>query len=156
MHWDIEVETDAHVDGRFHGYAPTLSLSLFETAPHAFEHWAEMAPHDACWVEKNDTDITPSGMLYIFEHTLIFECHARRYRDGDEMKVELNGKCDVYFDKQYNTNLDLHLDSPLVFRGVWFGRQSESACRNAIAHFLNPNDFDYSPTEHEVSMLTPK
>ncbi|MEO0826377.1 MAG: hypothetical protein AAFY67_12070 [Cyanobacteria bacterium J06642_9] len=156
MQWDIQVECNSHVDGKFHGCKPNLSLGLFETPPEAFSHWTELAPRNVRWLEKNGTDVTPSGILYIFEHTPIFECHARCYNKGGEMQVELDGKCDVYCDEQYNNDLDLHLDSPVVFRGVWFGRHPESDCRNAISHFLDPNDFDYYLTEHGVSMLTPK
>ena len=156
MQWDIQVESDSHADGRFHGYKPHLSLSLLETPPGAFQYWRELAPRDVRWVDKNDTDVTPSGMLYIFEHTPIFECHARCYNAAAEMRIELDGKCDVYFDEDYDADLDLHLDSAVVFRGVWFGRRPESECRNDISRFLNPDDFDYSPTEHGVSMLTPK
>lgn len=156
MSWDIQVECAPHPDGKFHGHGPNLSLSLFETLPEAFRHWTGLAPREVRWVEKNDTDVTPSGMLYIFEHTPTFDCHARLYNDAGEMHVELDGKCDVYFDEYYDTNLDLHLDSAVVFRGVWFGGRPESACRNEISRFLNPDDFDFSPTEHGVSMLTPK
>ncbi len=101
MQWDIQIECNSHTDGMFHGYTPTLSLSLFETPPKAFSHWTGLAPRDTRWAEKNDTDVTPSGMLYIFEHTPIFECYARCSNDRDEMRIELDGKCDVYFDEQY-------------------------------------------------------
>jgi len=156
MHWDIEVECARHADRKFHGHEPTLSLSLFETPPKAFGHWTELAPRALRWVEKNDTDVTPSGSLYIFEHTPIFECQVRCFDRAGQMQVELDGKCDVYFDEQYETNLDLHLDSAVVFRGVLFGRQPEVECRKEIGRFLNPNDFAFSPTEHGVSLLTPK
>lgn len=156
MQWDIQVETNSHVDGEFHNCKPSLSLSLFETPPAAFRHWTELAPREVRWVEKNDTDVTPSGILYIFEHTPVFECHARCYKDLGQMYVELDGKCDVYFDEHYDTNLELHIDSAVIFRCVWFGNRSESACRNEIARFLNPNDFDFATTERGVSMLVPK
>ncbi len=156
MQWDIQIECNSHADGKFHGYKPVLSLSLFETPAQAFSHWTDLAPRNARWGDKNDTDVTPSGMLYIFEHTPIFESYARCANRGGEMYVKLDGKCDVYFDEQYDTDLELHLDSPVVFRGVWFGRRPESDCRKAISHFLNPDDFDYAPTENGVSMLTPK
>ena len=156
MQWDIQVEANSHPDGKFHGNQPNLSLSLFKTLPETFQHWRELAPRNVSWVKRSDTDVTPSGMLYIFEHTPIFECHAQFYDDGSEIQIELGGKCDVYFDKKYDTNLDLHLDSPVVFQCVWFGRQTESDCRKAISPFLNPNNLDYSLTEHGVSILTPK
>jgi hypothetical protein len=150
MQWDIEVEADSHPDGKFHGYKPRLSLSLFETPPGAFRHWKQLAPREVRWVEKHDTDVTPSGMLYIFEHTPIFECCARCYNETDHMRIELDGKCDVYFDGDYDTGLDLHLDSTVDFRGVWFGRRPESACRDVISRFFNPSDFDFSPTERNM------
>lgn len=156
MQWDIQVEANSHPDGKFHGKQPSLSLSLFETPPKAFQHWQELAPRNVSWVERNDTDTTPSGILYIFEHTPIFECHAHCYNDGGKMQVGLDGKCDVYFDKQYDTNQELHLESPVVFQCVWFGRWPESDCRKTISSFLNPDNFDYSLTEHGVSILTPK
>ena len=156
MQWDIQVECAPHPGGKFHGHAPNLSLSLFETQPKAFRHWRELAPRDVHWVEKNDTDVTPSGMSYVFEHTPIFGCHARCYNDAGEMHVELTGICDIYFDEYYDTYLGLQLKSATVFRGVWFGRRSESDCRNEISRFLNPDDFTFSPTEYGVSMLTPK
>lgn len=157
MQWDIEVECNSNADGRFHGYKPSLSLSLFETLPRAFSHWTDLAPRDARWVEKNDTDETPSGMLYVFEHTPVFECVARCFiANGGAMCVELDGKCDVHFDEQYGTDIELHLESAVTFRGVWFGRLPESDCRDAISRFLDPNDFDFAPTEHGVSLLTPK
>ena len=31
MQWDIQIECNSHADGKFHGYKPVLSLSLFET-----------------------------------------------------------------------------------------------------------------------------
>lgn len=156
MQWDIEVECAPHPERKFHGHGPNLSLSLFETPPKAFSHWTKLAPREVRWVEKNDTDVTPSGMLYIFEHTPLFECHARCYDQASKMQVSLDGKCDMYYDEHYDTNLDLHLDSAVVFRGVWFGRQPESDCKENIARFLNPNDFAFAPTEHGVSILTPK
>src|SRR6516165_466176 len=111
MQWDIQVECAPHPDRKFHGHEPNLSLSLFETPPDALRHWTELAPREVRWVERNDTDVTPSGMLYIFEHTPIFECHASCNSHAGKMQVELDGKCDVYFDEQYDTNLDIHLDS---------------------------------------------
>lgn len=155
MLWDIQVECASHPDRKFHGHQPNLSLSLFETPPAAFRRWTELIPREVRWVNKNDTDVTPSGTLYIFEHTPIFECRARCSIVAGKMQVELDGKCDVHFDEQYDTNLELHLDSAVIFRGVWFGRQPESDCRSEIARFLNPDDFEFSPTEHGVSMLTP-
>jgi hypothetical protein len=156
MQWDLAVECASHPEGRFHGHEPNLSLSLFETPPEALRRWIDLAPRDVRWLEKNDTDVTPSGMLYIFEHTPVFECRARCYHDAGKMQVELAGKCVVYFDEHYGTNLDLYLGSSVVFRGVWFGRRPESECRNEIARFLNADDFEFSPTEDGVSMLTPK
>jgi hypothetical protein len=156
MKWDIEVECAPHPERKFHGHGPKLSLSLFETPPNAFSHWTSLVPRDVRWAEKNDTDVTPSGMLYVFEHTPIFECHARCFDEAGKMQVALDGKCGVYYDEHYGTNLDLHLDSSVVFRGVWYGRRSESECRKDIARFLNPDDFAFTPTEHGVSMLTPR
>src|SRR5262249_19538903 len=98
MQWDIQVECAPHPERKFHGHGPNLSLSLFETPPKAFNHWRKLVPREARWVEKNDTDVTPSGMLYIFEHTPIFECHARCYDEVGQMHVALDGKCDVYYD----------------------------------------------------------
>lgn len=156
MQWDIEIECAPHLDRKFHGHAPNLSLSLFKTSKHAFRHWTELAPREVRWVRRNDTDVTPSGSLYIFEHTPIFKCHARCSLVAGKMQIELNGKCDVHFNEHYNKNLDLHLNSALVFRGVWFGDQPEADCRIDIARFLNPTDFEFSPTKDGVSMLTPK
>ncbi|QDU97718.1 hypothetical protein [Lignipirellula cremea] len=156
MNWDIQVDCAPHPEGEFHSQGPNLSLSLFETPLKAFNHWTELLPREARWVEKNDTDVTPSGMLYIFEHTCLFECHARCYEEAGKMQVSLDGKCDVYYGDQYTTSLDLHLDSAVVFRGVWFGRQTEYDCKKSIARFLNPDDFLFVPTEHGISMLTPK
>lgn len=156
MLWDFQIDCEGHVGGKLHGYEPTLSLSLFQTLPEEFQHWTELAPRKVRWTEKNDTDITPSGMLYIFEHTPIFESCAHIYNNAAEMRLELHSQCDVYFDDGFDTDLALHLDAAVAFRGIWFGRRSESECRHAISRFLNPNDFDFSPTEHGVSMLTPK
>jgi hypothetical protein len=156
MKWDLEVECARHEAPDFHRWEPTLSLCLFETPPDAFRHWTELAPREVRWIEKNDTDVTPSGSLYVFEHTPVFDCHVRYYSEAGSMHIELNGKCDIYFDQSYDTNLDLHLDSGVAFQGVWFGRRPESECRSEIARFLNPKDFKFSPTEHGVSVLTPK
>lgn len=156
MKWDFEVEAASHADGKFYNYNPYLSLSLFETTPQAFRYWTDLAPREVYWTEKNDTDVTPSGQLYIFEHTPIFACRARCYRNANQVRIEVEGKCDVYFDEQYDTDLDFHLDSDVAFRGIWFGRQPESACRSEVARFLNSDDFDFFQTEHGVSMLTPK
>ncbi len=156
MQWDIHVHCNSHSEGAFHRHEPKLSLSLFETPSQTLSYWTDLAPRDARWLEKNDTDVTPSGMLYIFEHTPIFECIAQLRNERGIMQVKVNGKCDVYYDEQYDTNLDLRLDSEVVFHCVWFGRRPESECRAAISAFLDPNDFDYSQTEHGVSMLIPK
>jgi hypothetical protein len=156
MKWDIQVECAAHPESKFHGHSPNLSLSLFETAPRAFSHWTRLVPREARWIEKNDTDVTPSGMLYVFEHTPVFECVARCYHEAGEMRVTVAGKCDVHYGDGYDVDLDLHLDSAVIFRGVWFGRRSESNCKKVISRFLNPDDFTFAPTEHGVSMLVPK
>jgi hypothetical protein len=156
MQWDIQVECAEHRERKFHGHAPTLSMSLFETSQNAFRRWPQLAPREVRWIEKNDTDVTPSGTLYIFEHTPIFQCYARCFDDAGKMHVKLDGKCDVYFDEHYGKNLSLHVDSSVVFRGVWFGRQPESECKSEIARFLNPDDFEFITTVHGVSMLIPK
>jgi hypothetical protein len=156
MQWDIQIECNSHVTGPFHGHEPTLSLSLFQTPIGAFSHWSDLAPRDARWSDKNDTDVTPSGMLYIFEHTPIFRCKAQLVKECGIMRIIVEGKCDVYYDEKYDTDLDLRLDSTVVFHGVWFGRWPESDCRSAISVFLDPIDFDYSLTEDGVSILTPK
>lgn len=156
MQWDVQIECGSLSPGVFHGQGPKLSLSLFETPVAAFRHWTNLVPREVCWVERNDTDVTPSGLLYIFEHSPVFECHARCYNQLGTIRIELGGKCDVFFDERYDRNLDLRLDSPVAFRGVWFGRRPESDCKTEIARFLNPDDFDYSPTEHGVSLLTPR
>jgi len=95
MQWDIQIECNSHVNGAFHDHAPTLSLSLFETPNQAFSHWSDLAPRDARWAEKNDTDITPSGMLYIFEHTPIFKCIAQLVKERGIMRIKVDGMCDV-------------------------------------------------------------
>jgi hypothetical protein len=156
MQWDIVVKCAPHPDRKFQGLAPSLSLSLFKTSKRALRHWTKLAPREVRWVRRNDTDVTPSGLLYLFEHTPIFKCYARCSLTAGNMQVELDGKCDVHYDEEYSENLDLHLESRVVFRGVWFGRQPEAECRNKIARFLNADDFDFSLTEHGVSMLTPK
>ncbi len=156
MQWDFEIGCNSNSDGKLSGFAPGLSLSLFETPPAAVSHWAELAPREVSWVEKAGTDDTPSGLLYIFEHTPIYQCTACCYNESGQMHIKIDARCDVLYDEQYGTDLELHLDAPVEFRGVWFGRSAEPECRMMISKFLDPDDFDFTPTEHGVSMLTPK
>ncbi len=156
MQWNVEIGCNANADGKLSGFAPGLSLSLFETPPAAFSHWLELAPQEVRWVEKRGTDDTPSGLLDVFEHTPIYHCTAHCYNKSGQMHIKIDARCDVLFDAPYSTNLELHLDAPVVFRGVWFGRRKETECRTIISKFLNPDDFDFTPTEHGISILTPK
>jgi hypothetical protein len=156
MNWEIVSHFAAHPEGKFHGHQPKLTLTLAETPPKAFDVWTKLAPREVRWDEKNDDDEVPSGMLYIFEHTLLYECHALLKNKRGKMYITVDGKCDVHYDDQYYDNLDFHLESAVDFWGVFFGRQTEARCRKSIARFLNPDDFDFSKTVDGVSILSPK
>ncbi len=157
MKWDVELKCKENAKGMFHGYEPKLSLSLFETPPNAFRHWTNLFPRETSWTESEDNDEVPCGMLYIFEHTLIYETHVGCFcEESGQMRIQLEGKCDVHYDEVYGQNLDLHLDTQFTFSRVWFGRSSEDQCRDEISPFLNPDDFDYTQDKNGVSLLVPK
>ncbi len=155
MQWDLEVQCAPNSGGAWYGYQPTLSLSLFETPQRAFPHWTDLAPRETQWEEKHDTDVTPSGLLYVFEHTPVFQCRAQVSNENGELSVTLKGLCDVFYDEAYDTDLKLQLDAPITFRGIWFGRWPESDCREDVSRFLDPDDFEYVCDESGVSILTP-
>jgi len=155
MQWDVIVECEGRPDA-FNGSAPSMSLSLFESAPSAFEYWTGIAPREVQWTDKNGTDDTPSGILYVFEHEPIFDCSARCFDDSGRVGIKLDGRCDIHFNEEYGAGIPFGLEATAAFRGVWFGRRPEAECRAEISRFLAENDFDFTPTEHGVSMLTPK
>jgi hypothetical protein len=154
--WIIEVECGPHASGELEGYAPNLELNLFQTTPGEMQHWWELAPREASWVEKNDNGVTPSGMLRIFEHTLLFESQARLLQANGEMQINLAGQCDVHFNERYGRNLPLALDAAVKFDGIWLGRAPEMICYTLIDPFLDFDDFQYSQTERGVSVLKPR
>jgi hypothetical protein len=153
--WIFEVECGPHASGELESYAPKLELNLFQTAPGEMQHWWELAPREASWVADNDNGITPSGMLRIFEHTLLSQSQARLSSANGEMQLNLTGRCDVHFNERYGRNLPLTLDTAVKFDGIWLGRAPEALCCALIDPYLDFEDFKYSPTEHGVSVLRP-
>lgn len=155
MVWSIEIEATTNVP-EFSEWIPHISGTLFITSPHEFDVWQGLAPRSIDWIEPNDTDDVPSAVLYIFEHTPLFECNAECYIEDNQFRLRLSGRCDVYFDETYDEYLPIEIDLPLQFFGIWCGREPEEECRGDLAQFLNNEDFDYVETEHGVSLLKPR
>jgi hypothetical protein len=155
MCWGFEIEASSMVQ-EFSDWTPSLSGTMFATSPHEFETGQGLAPRINEWIEPGDTEDIPHAMLYVFEHTLLYDCKAEFYTDEKQFRLRLSGKCDVYFDEMYGENLSIEVDLPLQFQGILCGRQPEVECRAELAQYLNNDDFDYVETEDGVSMLVPR
>lgn len=156
MHWNTEIDFGpVEFDGNvFH--LTNASLALFRTSRDELDHWTDLAPRETRWKDRHETDHIPSGLLYIFEHTALYETRAVCSFDAGKMKLNVTGLCDAYLDESYDMGLTLDIETEVDFTCVWFGHTSESDCFARIAEFLNPADFEYRRTEHGVPILAPK
>jgi hypothetical protein len=70
--------------------------------------------------------------------------------------ITWKAKCNVYWDEKYDSDLDLLIETPIEFKGVWFGRSSEYDAKLILTKAFDPSNFFYTRTEHGVSLFKPK
>lgn len=132
------------------------SAGLFTTPSQTLQHWTDLPETTVRWGELEDNDVDPHAMVYIFEHELVQHGVATITMHGSAVRLKLTGKCNIYYDDQYDTDLDLSLEAQLKLGPIMCGRQDEEECFAELAQHLDPSLFTYVRDESGVSMLVPK
>lgn len=132
------------------------SAGLFTTKSGTLAHWLDLAETTVAWGELADNDEVPHAMIYIFEHELVHNGAATIRMNGSTVQFELLGKCNIYYDDKYDTDVDLLLKTDLAMSPIICGRDPERICFRRLAQHLNTDLFAYSQDESGVSMLVPK
>ncbi|PQO36920.1 hypothetical protein C5Y96_07090 [Blastopirellula marina] len=132
------------------------SAGLFTTGSGTLNHWTDLTETSVTWGELEDNDVVPHAMIYVFEHELVQNGSAMVGVGGSAIHLELLGKCNIYFNERYDTDLDLSLKTELKLSPIMCGRDDERECWESLAQHLDPNLFNYAQDEYGVSMLVPK
>lgn len=155
--WGIQIEADATHDDLVGETVSAKAETLLLTKPGELAHWSELAGRAITWTEPYDEDEEHRALLYLFEHTAIYESKVELFADGlGELAVRWTGQCDLHWKDGYNEGLPFSIETPLTFTKILFGRRPESQCWANLAPFFCRDLFEYKRTEHGVSTLIPR
>jgi hypothetical protein len=129
-------------------------------APHAYQEnihlairdWRALAGRTIEWTEPWDAGHDEAnGGFYVFEHGDIRDGVLRFHEwDGDRIRLEWTGHCDIQFDDEYDTAVPFRVEAWAAFEGLLVkgsGKDDESSVRSRAARFFDLHSFTQQPLE---------
>jgi hypothetical protein len=156
--WGIEIQTiNKNISG--HVWQPkAYSEILMKTAAYEIKTWKQIIDKTISWNGcYNEETEEYRAALYIFEHEDIYDSVIKfTSLHGNGVGITWKAKCNVYWDEKYHSDLDLLIETPIEFNGIWFGKTSEDDAKLILAKAFDPAGFFFIKTDHGVSLFKPK
>lgn len=156
--WGVEIQAiEKNISG--HAWQPrAYSEIIMKTAAYEIKSWKQVIGKTISWDNCYDEETEEyRAALYIFEHEDIYNSVFKfNSLQGNGVGITWKAKCNMYWDEKYDSDLDLLIETPIEFNGIWFGRISEDDAKLLLEKALDPSDFFFTKTEHGVSLFKPK
>ena len=154
MEWGIEINAHSINRDDIKWKVKLSAESLLKTKENQLSTWKDIAGLDFHWTEGIE-DENEHALMYIFQHEPIYNSKGIFYlNDEGKVCIKWNGKCDIYWNTNYDKGLDFIIDTPVEFKGVWFGKEIEPICKKSLSAYITHDSFNYV-TERNVSLLKP-
>ncbi len=155
MEWAVEIMATSTSGADIKWNAKLSSESIIKTKEKQLRTWKDIAGSSFSWQDAVDDDENEHGLMYIFQHEPVYDCKGEFYsNEKGETCIKWSGKCDVYWNEKYNKGLNFIVDTPLEFKGVWFGKDIEPVCQKQLSNFITNEHFNYK-IERNSSLMIP-
>ncbi|HWV15108.1 MAG TPA: hypothetical protein VN030_06720 [Cellvibrio sp.] len=156
MEWGVDISAATAAGDNLQWKVKVNSESLFSTGINQLGYWQDIVGIQFSWEEPLNKDEDPHALMYLCQHEPVYASEGKLYLNEHQMVcIDWSGKCDIYWNDKYHTGLSFLIDTPVTFKGIWFGRDAESVCRKALSQYITKEIFIYS-SERNVSLMKPR
>jgi hypothetical protein len=151
IEWSISISAEPRVI-RGEQWQPRASSDHLVALDSRFlEYWQDAFAKSVEWDDCcNPINDRVHALLYVFEHTEIYKSRIDFVpRKGRDVFVNWHALCDVFFDEEYESRLNLCIQTAATFNGVVVGtageRIDEIEANIRLRRFIAHGEFEYLP-----------
>jgi len=137
--WFLEVKTEDNQAGENDAWEPYAEcICRFPQL-----HWRDIEGQVLEWDESWDPEMgNQRSGLYLFHHCPIRNSRLEfADRRRSEFHCRWQGQCDLFWDENYQDNLDLHIEAKVQFIGIAVYEKEPRKAWQLLAQFQNPAEF---------------
>lgn len=130
---------------------------LLKVNPNEIEIWQDIAGRTIEWKDYPEDEQEPHALLYVYEHTEIYNAKIELQPSEDKIIVKIKATCDIYAGESFSDNLPLEVETEIDFYGILCGKgTSEEQCFKKVNPYLNTDTLKVVRNKYGVSVAVPK